>query len=224
MLPTVRALVAENPTWGWPELINALGGGAEYVVYQQNLCKKGIRLGPPKLTDVELRRRLPGILESATSIAGILRTFGLSSNNSQNIRIKEAIRELSLDAGHLRRQGYHAGKRIIRNCDKSLESLLVSDSHLRNPTGLKKRLLKTGKLKNECYLCGLGPTWQDQPLTLHLDHVNGVKQDNRLENLRILCPNCDSQTSTYCGKNKSLVRKLDRKKDEEAARQSAPVA
>jgi hypothetical protein len=45
-------------------------------------------------------------------------------------------------------------------------------------------------------------TWKDKPLSLHLDHINGCRTDNRLNNLRLLCPNCHSQTDTYCGRNK----------------------
>jgi len=57
-------------------------------------------------------------------------------------------------------------------------------------------------LKNICEFCGIGPSWNDKSLTLQLDHINGVNTDNRLENLRILCPNCHSQTDTWCGKTK----------------------
>ena len=68
-------------------------------------------------------------------------------------------------------------------------------------TSLKKRILRAGLLKNECYICGL-KEWLNKPIVLQLDHINGNNKDNRIENLRLLCPNCHSQTSTWCGKNK----------------------
>jgi 5-methylcytosine-specific restriction endonuclease McrA len=71
------------------------------------------------------------------------------------------------------------------------------------PTGkLKNRLVNDGVLKYECVLCGNDGTHNDLPLTLQLDHINGVNDDHRLKNLRLLCPNCHTQQDTYAGKNK----------------------
>lgn len=72
---------------------------------------------------------------------------------------------------------------------------------------VKVRLLRAGLLKNECAVCGL-IEWRGVPLSLHIDHVNGVKDDHRLENLRMLCPNCHSQTPTYGGKNAKRKKAL----------------
>ena len=65
---------------------------------------------------------------------------------------------------------------------------------------LKKRLLQNSLLKEECYICKLPPIWNGQVLKLQIDHINGIRFDHRLENLRLLCPNCHSQTSTFAGK------------------------
>jgi 5-methylcytosine-specific restriction endonuclease McrA len=69
-----------------------------------------------------------------------------------------------------------------------------------------KRLLFIQKLlRDSCYECGI-THWLGQPLSLHLDHINGVANDHRIENLRILCPNCHSQTETFAGRNVRRVR------------------
>lgn len=66
---------------------------------------------------------------------------------------------------------------------------------------LRKRILRENILENKCSVCGL-TEWMGNPITLQLDHINGKPKDHRLENLRLICPNCHSQTDTWCGKNK----------------------
>ena len=65
---------------------------------------------------------------------------------------------------------------------------------------LKRRLIEQGLKETRCELCGLD-TWNGQPIPLELDHINGKRDDNRLDNLRVLCPNCHAQTPTYRGRN-----------------------
>jgi hypothetical protein len=70
---------------------------------------------------------------------------------------------------------------------------------------IKQRLIASG-LPSVCALCGNTGEWQGRPLTLQLDHINGVPDDNRRENLRLLCPNCHSQTETFTGRRTTWVR------------------
>lgn len=67
---------------------------------------------------------------------------------------------------------------------------------------VKRRLLEAGILENRCSECGLSE-WRGRYLSVQLDHINGIKADNRLENLRMLCPNCHSQTETFGSRNRS---------------------
>lgn len=83
-----------------------------------------------------------------------------------------------------------------------LGDILVENSTYSNRTQIKKRCYRAGLLKEQCDSCGIGPEWNGSSLTLQLEHINGVFNDHRIENLRILCPNCHSQTETYCGKNR----------------------
>jgi hypothetical protein len=66
---------------------------------------------------------------------------------------------------------------------------------------LKKRLLKEKILDNKCSSCGL-EEWMGKEISLHLDHIDGDNHNHKFKNLRLLCPNCHSQTDTWCGKNK----------------------
>ena len=69
---------------------------------------------------------------------------------------------------------------------------------------LRKRILKENILENVCSECGIAE-YNEKPIVLQLDHINGKSKDHTLKNLRLLCPNCHSQTDTWCGKNKNMV-------------------
>ncbi len=69
------------------------------------------------------------------------------------------------------------------------------------PKKLKEKLFKEGLLKEICSECGLGPMWEGAPIVLQLEHIDGDHYNNEITNLTILCPNCHSQTPTWCGKS-----------------------
>lgn len=132
------------------------------------------------------------------SIAGVIRTLGRAIVGSNYRYVKREVERRKLDTTHWTGKAHGRSR---RSTDTPLKAVLVANStYARGP--LKRRLLKAGLLKHVCALCGIN-TWRGKPLTLRLDHINGHNNDNRLCNLRLLCPNCDSQLPTYCGRNKS---------------------
>lgn len=101
----------------------------------------------------------------------------------------------------------HFVKSKGRGKKAKLEDVLVDNSTYPS-TNVKRKLLAEDILKNECSEC-LITDWRGKELVLQLDHINGKSNDNRIENLRLLCPNCHSQTDTYGGKNLEQI-KIDR--------------
>ncbi|MFL5896097.1 MAG: hypothetical protein ACJ76Z_13435 [Thermoleophilaceae bacterium] len=86
-----------------------------------------------------------------------------------------------------------------------LEQVLVENSTYHRGA-LKRRLYAAGLKRRECELCGQGENWRGHRMSLILDHANGIATDNRLQNLRIVCPNCAATLDTHCGRNIPRVR------------------
>ena len=85
-----------------------------------------------------------------------------------------------------------------------LDKVMVENSTY--ATGnIKRRLIQNGMLQNKCQICGIDPIWNGKPMTLVLDHINGINNDHRMENLRLVCNNCDSQLITFKGRNKYIT-------------------
>lgn len=89
-----------------------------------------------------------------------------------------------------------------------LDKILVENSTYPRHC-LKKRVINSGLIPYRCACCEIGPVWNGKPMPLILDHVNGVSNDNRIENLRFVCSNCDSQLDTYKSRNRKS-RKVGR--------------
>ncbi|HJT76738.1 MAG TPA: HNH endonuclease [Gemmataceae bacterium] len=141
-------------------------------------------------------------VHASFSIAGVLKRLGLSPTGANYQGMHAHFSRLGLDTSHFTGQAHLRGRHHSWTPSRPLTEILVKDSTYRTTSDLKARLLKVGLLVNRCAICGSPPEWQGNPLVLVLDHINGNRSDNRLENLRLLCPNCNSQQPTFAGKNR----------------------
>jgi hypothetical protein len=116
----------------------------------------------------------------------------------------KALEHFEIDSSHFRGQGWnrgdHSGVLKKNRKGRSLDEILRENVRCQSYK-LKKRLIREGIKEHKCEMCGI-TEWNGQPTPTELDHINGVRDDNRIENIRILCPNCHAQTPTYRGKNK----------------------
>ncbi len=140
------------------------------------------------------KEKVKQALLSHDSLLGVIRELDLRPGGNTYSRLKDLCAEFEIDVP----SGWRS--RTVHPSKKSLREILVRDSAY-NRTHLRLRLIKEGLLKEECDSCGLGPSWNDKPLTLQIEHINGIHNDNRLDNLCLLCPNCHTQTETFSGRN-----------------------
>lgn len=132
-------------------------------------------------------------LRTHPSMAATSRAAGVSYNTLQSI-----AKRLGLWAPNQGRKGFTGHSNVATQIP--LQDILEGRHPSYATSSLKKRLVRAGLLLDECAECQIGRIWQGRELALQLDHVNGDSNDHRLSNLRILCPNCHSQTETYAGK------------------------
>lgn len=120
---------------------------------------------------------------SANHLKGVIKHFGISTEHFLGLRS---------NLNQISRHRVPPAERLV---------LLPKDHFRIHGRILRKSLLESGR-PNVCEKCGQEPIWNGEPLLLTPDHKNGQSWDNRPENLRFLCPNCHSQTETFCGRNR----------------------
>lgn len=150
------------------------------------------------------REDIEKAVASSKSIAGVCRALGLKPAGGNYRVIHNAIDTYNIDTSHFTGQGWNVGMKFRPQPERNLVDILKENSYYQSYK-LKRRLLKEGIKDYRCEECGL-TEWNGQTIPLELHHINGVNNDNRLENIKLLCPNCHALTETYRGLNKSAHR------------------
>ena len=150
-----------------------------------------------KISIEELKK----IVKKSNSLSEIIRHFGMTVASGNYRTLKKRLNEENIDYSHIK-LGTDSNKgRKFPNKAKPIEEVMVENSTY-DRGHLKKRLLKNGMLENKCAICSQLPFFNNKELVMVLDHINGTNNDHRRENLRLLCPNCNSQQLTFAGRKK----------------------
>jgi len=155
---------------------------------------------PRRYTDAQLR----GAVTRSRSIRQTLIRLGIRAEGGNYKTIQRDIQRLGLDTSHFTGKGWRRGSTRSVTRTRDLSEMLTENSHVETKT-IRKRLLREGVKEHRCERCGI-TEWFGEPVPLELDHINGIYNDHRLENLRLLCPNCHAQTDTFRGRNKRRRR------------------
>ena len=142
------------------------------------------------------------LLKKSSTISEVLFKLGytVKGNSWGYSQVKRRMDDLNLDYSIFK--GKSAVIKITKLNNVRKEDILKENcKHQR--TVLRRYVIKNNLIPYKCAICGC-TEWQGKTLSLELDHINGINNDNRLENLRFLCPNCHSQTSTYGSRNQQL--------------------
>jgi hypothetical protein len=192
------------------ELLRRLGlqpTGGNYRYISRRLRSENVNVEhfrssrSPELTTSQLA----ALVRESTSVAQVLAKLNRPVDGRPHRDLARRIRDLALDTSHFRGRAWSRGETKQTNAAIAAHSkaqslpdgvIFVENCHASiNGRGLTKRLIAMG-WQYACAWCG-AVDWRGQRLVLHVDHINGINNDNRLPNLRFLCPNCHSQTPTY---------------------------
>jgi hypothetical protein len=140
-------------------------------------------------------------VKKSKSIRQVLKCLNLRMAGGNYTQINKYIKEYKIDTAHFTGLAWNKGMKGIGKPRISLENILKKNNYFQSYK-LKKRLFAAGIKPQHCEECGWNKKSIDGRLPLELDHINGDSRDNRIKNLRVLCPNCHSLKATHRGRNR----------------------
>lgn len=139
-------------------------------------------------------------VSKSKSVTDVMKILGIRMAGGSHSHLSRTIKKYEIDTSHFLGRAYNKGKKF--GYKKTSEDIFNSSPDYRlKSRELNRALLESG-VEYKCVECGIGSTYNNKSITLQVDHIDGDWKNNIKDNLRFLCPNCHSQTSTYCNKNK----------------------
>ena len=180
--------------------VDPKGGSRRYI--RERMRKLGIDTAHFEREGARWTREvLAPVVAVSTSVCEVLRRLGLDVVGGHHTHISRRIRAYGIDTSHFR-----PPSRVGETRRRQPEALLVEQEPAtarRIPSDRLRRAMAVLEVPEHCALCGTEPTWRGRPLPLEVDHIDGDWRNNRIGNLRFLCPNCHSTTDSYRGRGKT---------------------
>lgn len=176
--------------------------GLKYCSEKLNRNKKSVQSKSKKLNlkciknHFYMSDEFKELVKDSNTLSEICIKMSLVQSYGNRRTIKKYIKLNNLDISH-----FYIIKNKVTGKKCELKDILIENSSYNNNTNLKEKLYKECLKERKCELCGQNEYWNNMKISLILDHINGINNDNRLENIRIVCPNCNAGLDTFSGKN-----------------------
>lgn len=154
---------------------------------------------------VENKAILEKLVKENITYSGVVRGLGRQPSGGAVTALKKQLQFYHIDTSHFKGQGWKVNGPYVGRTPEEILVLRPKGSFREGVSILRKAMIKSG-IPYKCLECMLEGMWYNKPLRLQIDHRNGDGLDNRKDNLRFLCPNCHSQTSTFCSLNSARSR------------------